>query len=258
MKISIITPSYNQSRYLRQTMHCVLSQAGDFDLEWLVIDGGSTDGTVELLRSCPDPRLKWISEKDNGQSDAVNKGLARATGDIIGWINSDDLYTSGALAAVARAFTQHPGIAWLAGRCAIIDGNNRVIRPGITRYKNNQLKRYGYRRLLIQNPFSQPAVFWRRGFGEGVGPLDVSLHHAMDYDLWLRMARRADPFLLPKTLALFRIHATSKSGTQTAERFAEQYHAAAPHIHDRRTRLAHWLNNQKIIWAYRALALMGR
>jgi glycosyltransferase involved in cell wall biosynthesis len=256
MKISIITPSYNQAPYLRQTMASILSQTGDFDLEWLVIDGGSTDGTVELLEGTSDPRLTWISEKDAGQADAVNKGLARADGDLIGWLNSDDLYTSGALAAVAAAFAEHPGIAWLAGRCAIIDEHNRVIRQSITRYKNEQLKRYSYRRLLVENPISQPAVFWRRAFGNHVGKLDVSLHHAMDYDLWLRMARRMDPFVLPQTLALFRIHPASKSGTQTAERFAEQYQVASRYFPDRGTRMRHWLNNQKIVWAYRALSLV--
>jgi glycosyltransferase involved in cell wall biosynthesis len=229
IKFSIITPSFNQCRYLRQTMRSILSQAGDFQLEWIVMDGGSTDGTVELLResALSDPRIVWTSEKDAGQSDALNKGLARAQGEIIGWLNSDDLYAPGTLAAVAEAFEQHSDAQWLAGRCGIVDEEGNRIRESITRYKNRLLDRYTYRRLLGgENPISQPAVFWRRSFGEQVGPLDVTLHHAMDYDLWLRMGRISRPLIPGRELSLFRIHSTSKSGTQTAERFAEQYAVA--------------------------------
>jgi len=111
MRISIITPSFNQRAFLEQTAQSVLGQIGNFELEWIVVDGGSTDGTVEFLGGLNDPRLRWISERDAGQSDAVNKGMQRANGDVIGWLNSDDLYTSGALANVAMAFID-PQIQW--------------------------------------------------------------------------------------------------------------------------------------------------
>lgn len=259
MKISIITPSFNQRVFLRETMQSVLTQRGDFELEWIVIDGGSHDGSVSLLKESGDPRLIWSSEPDRGQSDAVNQGLAKASGDLVGWLNSDDLYTPGALESVRRTFLEHPGIAWLAGRCAIIDADGRRIRQGVTEYKNEQLARYTYRRLLRENPISQPAVFWRRPFGQGVGPLDLSLRHAMDYDLWLRMGRRADPYILPRTLALFRLHQHSKSGTETAPRFAEQYQVAQRYFNgDRASQVVHWLNVKKIVTAYRVMGLLGR
>jgi glycosyltransferase involved in cell wall biosynthesis len=259
MKISIITPSYNQCTFLRQTMQSVLSQAGDFDLEWLVIDGASSDETINLLSSTSDPRLRWISEKDRGQADAINKGLALATGQIIGWLNSDDLYTPGALNLVAGTFRDRPGIAWLAGRCAIIDEAGNEIRHGITAYKNERLRHYTWRNLLRENPISQPAVFWRRSFGQSVGSLDTSLHHAMDYDLWLRMGMRCDPYILKRTLAQFRLHSSSKSGTETASRFAEQYEVAQRYFDgDRASHIAHWVNVQKIVWAYRVLGWMGK
>src|SRR5947207_8417687 len=100
MKISIVTPSFNQCDFLRQTLDSILNQRGDFQIESIVMDGGSTDGTVELLKSIDDPRLIWRSEKDRGQAEALSKGLAIATGEIVGWINSDDLYVDGAFAAV--------------------------------------------------------------------------------------------------------------------------------------------------------------
>src|SRR5262249_6239845 len=108
MRISIVTPSFNQCRFLRETIDGVLSQQGDFQVEMLVMDGGSTDGTVDLLRSVGDPRLRWVSERDRGQTDALRKGLRHVTGDVVGWVNSDDLYAPGALARVAAAFCAQP------------------------------------------------------------------------------------------------------------------------------------------------------
>lgn len=258
MKFSIVTPSFNQCAFLAQTMQSILSQQGDFDLEWIVVDGGSTDGTVELLKSISDPRVRWTSEKDRGQSDAVNKGLSCASGEIVGWLNSDDLYTPGALDRVRRAFGEHAGIAWLAGRCAIIDSSGKRIREGVTEYKNQELSRYSYRNLLRENAISQPAVFWRREFGQAVGELDVSLHHTMDYDLWLRMGRRCDPYILNRTIALFRLHGQSKSGTETRGRFAEGYGVAKRYFNgDRGSQIVHWLNGEKIVWSYRLMRLVG-
>ena len=116
VKISVVTPSFNQCGFLSRTAESILSQRGDFELEWIVIDGGSTDGSVELLRGIADPRLRVISEPDRGQSHALNKGLVLAAGDVIAWLNADDLYPPGALAAVAEAFTAHPDAGWLVGR----------------------------------------------------------------------------------------------------------------------------------------------
>src|ERR1700677_676941 len=190
MRFNILTPSFNQASFLRPAIDSVLEQQGNFELSLIVIDGGSTDGTVDLLQSTTDPRLQWTSRPDAGQADALNQGLARADGDVIGWLNSDDLYAPGALALVAKAFTENPAAGWLAGQCDIIDAGDQPIRPGVTRYKNRSLARYSYRRLLRENFLSQPAVFWRRESVQRVGPLDASLHHAMDYDLWLRLGQQ--------------------------------------------------------------------
>jgi glycosyltransferase involved in cell wall biosynthesis len=258
LKLSIVTPSYNGLRFLPRAADSILSQPGNFELEWIVVDGGSTDGTVEFLRSLNDPRVRWTSEPDGGQSDAINKGLSRATGDVAAWLNTDDVYTPGALAEVARAFESNRAARWLVGRYEVIDEQDRPIRPAVVRYKERSLRRYTYRALLRENFISQPAVFWRRGFGHDVGPLDESLHWTMDYDLWLRMGRVTDPMFLDNVLARFRLHPQSKTGKVDRRQFDEQYAVAKRYIGDDRTsRLVHRFNVEKIVWAYRVMRVLG-
>lgn len=261
MKISIVTPTLNRRDFLATTGQSILSQAGDFSLEWIVVDGGSTDGSVEWLAdlSARDPRVRFTSGPDEGQSDAINKGLATASGDVVAWLNADDLYAPGALDAVANAFAANPAAQWLVGRYEVIDSDGRSIRQSIVRYKQRRLERYRFASLLRQNIIPQPAVFWRRAFGESVGPLDASLHWTMDYDLWLRMASRHPPLVLDRLLARFRHHGTSKSGDFNRRQFDEGYAVAKRHADgDRTSLLLHRLNVEKIVWAYRALRLIGK
>ncbi len=261
MKITVITPSFNQCAFLRRTMDSILGQRGmgtAFDLQWLIIDGGSSDGTLDLLRAIDSRHVRWISEPDRGQSHAINKGLAMADGDVVAWLNSDDLYTDSALATVAAAFERHPEAQWLVGRCDVIDAADRPIRPGITRYKNRKLARYRYARLLRENFISQPAVFWRRTFGERVGPLDEALHWTMDYDLWLRMGKLSPPLVIDDLLAHFRLHEQSKSGQVDRRQFDEGYAVALRYAGDDRLSCwAHRLNVEKIVLAYRVMRIMG-
>ena len=269
VRIWIVTPSYNQAAYLRETVDSVRSQIGPFVVRHLVIDGGSDDGTVPFLRSVTDPRLTWISEPDDGQSDAVNKGLALvdmagsekplADGhDVVGWLNSDDLYRPGALAAVARTFAD-PAARWAVGRYRVIDAAGRNVRRPVVRYKERQLRRHSFGRLLRQNFIPQPAVFWRASFGRSVGRLDPSLHYTMDYDLWLRMAAVTPPTVVDAELAAFRVHGTSKTGRINRAQFDEGYAVAARYANGRRGDLiAHRLHVEKIVWAYRLLQRLGR
>lgn len=259
VKISIITPSFNQRVFLARTAESVLSQTGDFDLEWIVIDAASTDGTPDLLRSLPDPRLTFSSEPDRGQSHAINKGLAAANGDVVAWLNADDLYLPGALSAVAAAFSAGPDAQWLVGRCRIIDEHDRPIRSAIARYKEHCLARYSYRKLLRENFIPQPAVFWRRSFGQSIGPVDESLHFTMDYDLWLRMGNAAQPLIIDDLLAKFRLHGASKSGRVDRRQFDEGYEVARRYCDaDRVSRIAHRMNVEKIVWAYRILRFVRK
>jgi glycosyltransferase involved in cell wall biosynthesis len=259
MRFCIVTPSFNQRAYLQQTARSILGQTGDFELNWFVVDGGSSDGTVEYLKSIFDPRVKWISEHDHGQADALNKGLRQADGNVIGWLNSDDLYVTGALSAVADALRRRPNAGWVVGQCRIIDAQGRMIRSGIAEYKNRRLRRYSYRRLLRENFIAQPAVFWRREWGQKVGPLDPSLFYTMDYDLWLRLGREGDPIVLDQPLAEFRVHASSKTGVPTRKQFDEDMRVADRYVgDDRASRWIHRFNVEKIVWAYRVMRLMGK
>lgn len=242
---------------MRQTLDSVLSQSGPFELEWIIIDGGSTDGTVDLLHAINDSRVSWVSETDDGQSQAINKGLSRATGDVLAWLNSDDLYTPGALALVANAFSNNPDCYWLIGRCDIIDQDGREIRRWITRYKNMLMNRYTFRRLLRENFVPQPAVFWRRDAMRQAGLLDESLYYTMDYDYWLRLGRLRAPIVLDRVLAQFRLHGGSKTGQCDSKQLYEQYRVAGRYFGDDRvSAIIHRLNVVKILTAYRLMGLL--
>ena len=256
-KISIITPSYNQVNFLKETVESVSSQLVDLESEHIIIDGGSTDGSVDFLKSTGN-KVTWISEKDKGQADAVNKGIRLATGDIIGWLNSDDLYLPGALQAVADHFRDHPGCRWAYGRCIIIDTAGRERWKWITRYKNARLKHYTFEKLLRENFISQPAVFFRKDIFEEAGLLDLNLHYAMDYDLWLRFALISPAGVIKRDLASFRRHGSSKSETGFRDQFFEQYAVALNYNPSLSSRLVHRFNIFKIIISYRIIGLFSR
>ena len=209
--ISIVTPSYNQAQFIERTIDSVLEQSGDFDLEYRVIDGGSTDGTVDLLKKYGD-RIDWVSERDHGQVDAINKGLRRATGDLVGWVNSDDVLLPGALSRVARAFRDHPEIEWVHGRCRIIDEHDRPMRRWMAFYKHYRSLHHTFENLLTENYISQMTAFWRRSVHDEIGYLDPEFDLAFDYEFFLRLARRGDPFYIEDEVACFRWYETSKSG----------------------------------------------
>ncbi|HZA27596.1 MAG TPA: glycosyltransferase family 2 protein [Actinomycetota bacterium] len=226
-RISVVTPSYNQAAFLPATVSSVLGQ-GYPDLEYIVQDGASTDGTRSLLESLPD-WIKWASEKDDGQADAVNKGWGRASGEVLGWLNSDDLYEPGALRRVGEVFAVDPTVEWVVGRCRIIDAFGREVRRTVTRYKNLLLDRLSLPLLLMENPISQMAVFVRRRAIDAVGLLRTDLRYTMDYDLWLRLMRLSRPRMLKQVLASFRVHESSKSAGGFRGQFAEEHSVAAEH-----------------------------
>jgi len=258
VKISVVTTSLNHRDFLELTAASVLSQNGDFELEWVVVDGGSTDGTVEFLEGLQDPRIVWASEPDRGQTHALQKGMGRATGDVIGWLNSDDLYLPEALATVAAEFADHAEADWLIGRAAIIDVEGREIRRWITRYKDRVLAGYQYKRLLRENFINYNGVFWRRRLIKAVGPLDESLGYNMDFELWLRFGGHSDPLVISAVLGQFRLYDTSKSGDFNREQFDEQYRVACRHReHSRFNRLLHRLNVEKTVFTYRMMRLLG-
>jgi glycosyltransferase involved in cell wall biosynthesis len=257
LRISVVIPSFNQAEYLRLALESVLGQAGEFELEVWVIDGGSTDGSVDVLRS-HEGRVRWLSEPDGGQSEALNKGFGRATGDVVGWLNSDDLYRPGALAAVARAFRSDPRLEWVHGRTDVIDAAGRVCRRWVSAYKRWRCRAYSYNRLLTECFIQPNAVFWRRELMARVGGVDPGLHLAMDYDLWIRFARSSPPLYLDTPLACFRWYPTSKSGSRYVEAFREARAVARRYEPDRRW--PHWYGAVKAalaIGCYKVADLLG-
>lgn len=208
-RISIITPSFNQGRFIEETIHSVLSQEYP-NLEYLVMDGGSSDDTLNVLKRYSG-KITWFSEADQGQTHAINKGLRRATGSILGYLNADDLLLPGALQKVVEIFNDDSQVWWVTGKCHSVDEKNNEIRRPITIYKNVLLRLSSPSLLLITNFISQPATFWRRETLECVGYLDESLHYVMDYEYWLRLYAKSPPVFIPEYLAAFRIHRKSKT-----------------------------------------------
>jgi glycosyltransferase involved in cell wall biosynthesis len=257
MTISIITPSYNQAAFLKETIESIASQEVDGQVEHIIVDGGSTDGSVELLKKIG-TQIRWTSEPDEGQADAVNKGIRLAGGEIIGWLNSDDLYLPGTLKAVNAYFTAHPGCQWAYGRCRIINDSGEVRWDWITRYKNARLKNFTLGKLLRENFISQPAVFFRKELFDKAGGLDLSLKYAMDYDLWIRFGKISPAGVIPRDLACFRRHSSSKSETGFRDQFFEQYAVARRYGPSFLNRALHRFNIFKIITSYRILGLFSR
>jgi len=208
-RISIVTPSLNQGDFIEITIQSVLSQEYP-NLDYTIIDGGSTDGTLSILNKYSG-LIKWISERDEGQADAINKGLRLATGDILAYVNADDILLPGSLKEVASIFEKHPEVQWLTGRCKIIDEDGKDVRGAIYLYKNLLLHFSSYPLLLLTNYISQPATFWRKDLLSICGLFDSSLNYVMDYDYWLRIWKVASPYIHHRDIAGFRIQHNSKT-----------------------------------------------
>ena len=256
-RITVITPSFNQGHFIKDTIESVLGQKYP-DLEYLVMDGGSTDDTVEILKSYGG-RLSWVSEKDRGQSDAINKGIRRATGEIIAYLNSDDLYEKGALEKAARYFMAPPGEP-LADRQMQDNRHSRSRGKSrlITAYKNFLLSRYSYNMLLVTNFVSQPATFIRRQAFDKYGLFDEAQHRVMDYDFWLRLGEEHDPGVINDYLASFRVHPGSKTSSSFKLTFKEELEVARKHTDSKVLNGLHYMSYLGICAAYTALDAAAR
>lgn len=206
--VSIITPSFNQASYLEQTIQSVLDQ-DHADIECLVIDGGSTDGSVDIIKKYASRLAYWVSEKDSGQADAINKGMARAKGDIVAWLNSDDYYLPGTVSAVVRTFEQNPDVDLVYADMLAVDEHGQT-------FNTLQHKQLTLQDLLSFQIIGQPAVFMRRAAFEKAGGLDTSFHFLLDHHLWIRIAAQGRILHIPQIWAAARYHAEAKNRAQAA------------------------------------------
>jgi glycosyltransferase involved in cell wall biosynthesis len=226
--ISIITPSFNQARYLEQTIRSVLGQ--DYPrIEYIVVDGASTDGSVEIIKKYdgrggvvpPNSGERtsplqtrtisfWVSEKDSGQADAINKGLARAKGEIVAWLNSDDYYLPNAVSAAVKVFEENPEVVLVYGNMLAVDERGNPFNT--LRYKQLTLQD-----LLCFQIIGQPAVFFRQSVLEKIGLLDTTFHFLLDHHLWIRIAQHGKILHVNQTWAAARYHAEAKNRAKAAE-----------------------------------------
>ena len=205
MKVSVVTPSYNQGQFIERTLQSVASQRSpDFEVEHVVFDGGSTDNTVEVLKNFTPP-VRWASKKDKGQTDAVNQGIRATDGEIIGWLNSDDIYYPGAIARVVAYFAANPEVDVVYGMADHIDLLDKAFEAYPT-------EPWDFERLKFTCFICQPALFFRRRVVQEHGLLDESLNYCMDYEYWLRLGVAEVRFgYLEEKLAGSRLYADNKT-----------------------------------------------
>lgn len=238
-RISLVTPSYNQAAFVEHTLRSVLLQ-GYPDLEYIVMDGGSTDGSADIIRKYARWLTHWASEKDRGQCDAINRGFALASGQIYSWLNSDDYLVQGALKHIALAWAAAPDAGGWCGACQCIDPRGRTMYIRAPR----RLDAAGLARWN-ENSVGQPAFFFAASSWQACGPLDESLHYGMDLDLWLKLAKafRIEP--VPHQIAVERDHPAAKTGGNRGRMYAVQCQVQFRHGYELEAMddITRWMND---------------
>lgn len=248
--VSIITPSYNQGKFIRQTIDSVLAQTYK-NIEYIVIDGGSTDETIEILESYHG-KVRYISEKDNGQGNAINKGLALASGDILGFLNSDDYLLPDAVQNIVDTFAG-TSCLWVSGDYKIVDSQNRPIQKAVVFYKQ-LLRLFSSKGMfLLVDYIIQPSTYWRRELMQKVGKFDESLDYVMDYDYWLRAMEYSPVKIIRKPLSCFRIHGSSKGGVRYVDQFAEEILILRKYRVNKLIIFIHSIHNKLITTLYKVM-----
>ena len=250
-KITVVTAVLNGRKFIRETIESVLSQNGNFELEYIIRDGESTDGTLEIIEEYKD-RLTVVSKRDGSPQEAINAGFEMASGDILCWLNADDLFEPNALSIAMQNFEKNPSKDWLYGRCSIIDFEGNRIQRLVTIYKN--LIGYFYSRhiLLCENFINQPATFWRKDLWLKCNNLSTKYKAAWDYELWLKMSLFSKPIVVRKYLSRFRRHDESISENQFETQFKEELEIGKMYgkpIHN----IIHEFNRIKIVTIYKLM-----
>ena len=239
-RVTLITPSYNQAAFLEQTICSVLDQ--DYkNLEYFVVDGGSNDGSQEIIRKYASRIDWWVSEKDMGQAEAINKGFERAKGDYIAWLNSDDLYHPGAIRDAVKTLEENPDASMVYGNVLSIDENGEP-------FNLMTYNQWDVRDLMSFNIIGQPAVFMRRSALEKAGYLDLSYRFLLDHHLWLRVAQQGSMLYVPRTWASARIHAKAKN-VALARGFGQEAYQLAAWMPYQTGLNALYKRNRRKVWA---------
>ena len=250
-KITVITPSYNQGHFITETIESVLNQNYP-NLEYIVMDGGSTDDTVKILKSYG-KKFQWVSKKDKGQTDAINKGIKKATGDIICYLNSDDVFLPNTLNTVAEYFIAHQDAMWLTGDYFIIDAEGNKIQSFVAEYKKWLRRNPTMTKLSIANYIIQPSTFWRKELVKEIGVFDEDLHYCMDFDYWMRTIQKYPLHVLNSHFSLFRIHGNSKGGALYEKQFNEEHELVVKYVKSPLIRFVHKIHATLIVMAYKIM-----
>ena len=249
-KISIVIPSFNQGKFIRQTIDSILNQRYPA-IEVFVMDGGSTDETVAILKSYGD-QIHWVSEKDNGQTHAINKGFRLCTGEICGFVNSDDYLMPNSLALIAEAF-QDNAIQWITGNYRIVNEQDQPIQSLVAVYKRILRTFSSHWLMLVTNYINQPSTFWRRSLMQQVGEFNEDLRYVMDYEYWLRAYQITRPHKVRDVLSSFRIHQESKGGSQFEAQFDEELAVVQHFTNNKLLLFLHQLHNALIVQVYKRI-----
>lgn len=246
---SIIIPSFNQGQYIQKTIDSILEQNYSH-FEILVMDGGSTDNTVKILESYG-KKIYWVSEKDDGQTHAINKGLKLAKGNIIGYINSDDWYLPGCFDSVNQFFQKNADKHWVTGEYSIVNDQGKPIQKLVSLYKTMLRRFFTVNTIFIINFIAQPSTFWKRDVFEQIGYFDESLRYTMDYDYWLRIKPHFLLGIIDQPLSCFRIHCRSKGGSQYQKQFEEEWAVIQKYTRNSILLILHQLHNFVIVMCYK-------
>lgn len=248
-------PVFNTVDFIERAIRSIVEQ--DYpSIELFIKDGGSNDGTLDIIKYYAKKYpniIKWVSSKDKSQSDAINYGLKRLNGEILAYLNADDVYKVGAFKTIGNFFLKNPSVMWVYGKCDIIDYDDNQIRGWVTRYKNIWLKNYSYSALLILNYISQMGCFFRKEAYIKVGEFDISQHYVMDYDYWLRLGGVYPASAIDEYIGSFRIIPTTKSSTGFVKQFQDEYMVAKKHTKNRIILFLHYLHYKLIILIYSIL-----
>lgn len=250
MKLSIVTPSYNQGRFIRDTLESILIQDVKFVIEYILVDACSNDETSKIIEEFI-PKFKnkkiefiYICEKDNGQSDAINKGFSKATGDLVTYLNSDDYYEPDVLQKVMGYFSDNPDIKWAYGGWNFVNERGRL-------YKNIQPTTFKKQKLLDYCNIGQPSCFFKKELLKEFGMLNEALHLTMDYDLWLRFATKYSAGIMNFTISNMRYYPNAKSGARTMEHLIEAFMLSKNH-----SKKFSWQRFRQIFFFIRGLVII--